>query len=370
MLANRLKHLPGVTRFMVVAALGACGIAAVACGTAAAAEPKLNAAVRVRLHDVRATSLSTPVEVTATTWPRQKATLAAEIQGRVTSRTAEPGTVVKPGDPLLGIDDTKAKIALTQAEQDAAARRVDLAKARHDFARGKELFAKAAISQDRLDELRFNVDRANANTNAAAAIVAERQARLADAAIKAPFAGTVTDVRVHVGDYVSPGTPVATLVDFSQARIIGGVTAAEADRIEGQSAAAVNFDALQGEPVIGQVRSIGRVADPRTGTYPVESWITVPRDTVLREGMSARMVLSSARTDAVLAVPPQAVLREGAQNLVYVREGDIVRKRVVVTGQRTRTAVELRSGVNIGDQVVIEGQFALRDGSAITFEGE
>ncbi|MBM4205040.1 MAG: efflux RND transporter periplasmic adaptor subunit [Gammaproteobacteria bacterium] len=334
------------------------------------AEQALTAAVRVRVHEVRATSLSTPVEVTATTWPMQKATLAAEIQGRVTSRTAEPGSVVEPGATLLGIDDTKAKIALTQSEQDAAARRVDLAKARHDFARGKELFAKAAISQDRLDELRFNVDRANANANASAAIVAERQARLADAAIKAPFAGTVTDVRVHVGDYVSPGTPVATLVDFRQARIIGGVTAAEADRIEGQPSAAVNFEALQGEPVVGQVRSIGRVADPRTGTYPVEAWIDVPKGTVLREGMSARMVLSSARTAAVLAVPPQAVLREGAQNLIYVRDGAVVRKRLVVTGQRTRTAVELRSGIKLGDQVVIEGQFALRDGAAITVEGE
>jgi len=69
-------------------------------------------------------------------------------------------------------------------------------------------------------------------------------------------------------------------------------------------------------------------------------------------------------------VPPQAVLREGAQNLIYVRDGAVVRKRLVVTGQRTRTAVELRSGIKLGDQVVIEGQFALRDGAAITVEGE
>lgn len=339
-------------------------------GTAATAESFVATAVRVRLHEVRATSLSTPVEVTATTWPFQHATLAAEIQGRVVLRNAEPGAEVQPGASLLGIDDTKAKIALTQAEQDAAARRVDLAKARHDFSRGRKLFARAAISQDRLDELGFNVDRANANANAAAAIVAERQARLADAAIKAPFAGTVTDVRVYVGDYVSPGTPVATLVDFSRARVIGGVTAAEAERIEGQRAASVSFDGLHGEPVTGEVKSVGRTADPSTGTYAVEVWISAPAGTVLREGMAARMVLLSARTDAVLAVPPQAVLREGTQSVVYVRDGEVVRKRVITTGQRTRTAVEVRSGLNAGDAVVIEGQFALRDGAGISVEGE
>ncbi len=335
-----------------------------------AADSALTSAVRVRLHEVRATSLSTPVEVTATTWPFQRATLAAEIQGRVVSRTAEPGAVLETGAPLLGIDDTKAKIALTQAEQDAASRRVDLAKARHDFTRGKELYAKAAISQDRLDELQFNVDRANANANAAAAVVAERQARLSDAVIKAPFAGTVTDVRVHIGDYVSPGTPVATLVNFRRARVIGGVTAAEAERIEGQRSASVSFDTLHVEPLIGEVKSVGRTAEARTGTYPVEVWIDVPPGTVLREGITARMVLSSARTDTVLAVPPQAVLREGTRNIVYVREGDIVRKRAVITGQRTRAAVELRSGINAGDRVVIEGQFALRDGATISVEGE
>ena len=339
-------------------------------GLTSAAAGDLASAVRVRVIEVKAASMSTPVEITATTWPFQRSTLAAEVQGRVVTRTAEPGLVVTPGTVLLSIDDTKAKIALRQAQQDASARGVDLAKAQHDFVRGQELFAKAAISQDRLDELRFNVDRARANAGSAAAVVAEREARLADTTIRAPFAGTVTEVQVFVGDYVSPGTPVATLVDFSRARIIGGVTAAEAGRIEGQKTASVSFGALLGEPVTGQLQDIGRIADPKTGTYPVETWITVPPGTVLREGMAARMVVSAARTDAVLSVPPQAVLREGTQSVVYVRDGNVARKRLVTTGQRTRTAVELRTGVAAGSQVVIEGQFALRDGAPVTVEGE
>lgn len=339
-------------------------------GALTAAEPALTGSVRVRIHDVALTSLSTPIEVDAMVQPFQRATLAAEIQGRVIGRDAQAGSVLKAGDRLLAIDPTRTDIALRQARLDAQARQVEVAKAEHDLRRGQELFAKSAISQDRLDELRFAVDRNRANAGSANAVVAERERSRKDADIRAPFAGIVTAVHVHVGDYVAPGTPVASMADFSQVRVIGGVTAVEAQRIDGQQAATLSLSTLAGQTWNGEVKSVGRTADPKTGTYPVEVWLDVPADIALRDGMAATVVIAPVQSGSLLTVPPQAVLRDGSNSLVYVIEAGTAHKRAVVTGQRTRTLVEIRSGLKVGDKVVTEGHFALRDGSPVTVEGQ
>jgi len=338
-------------------------------GPLIAAEAALTGSVRVRIHAVALTNLSTPIEVDAIIRPFQRATLAAEIQGRVITREAQAGSILKAGDRLLAIDPSRTDIALRQARMDAQARQVETAKAEHDLRRGQELFAKSAISQDRLDELRFNVDRNRANSGAASAVVAERERMRKDADIRAPFAGLVTAVHVHVGDYVAPGTAVATMADFSRVRVIGGVTAVEAQRIDGQLKASLSLSALAGQTWNGDVKSVGRTADPQTGTYPVEVWLDVPADVALRDGMAATMVMAPVQSGSLLTVPPQAVLRAGSNSVVYVVDGNIAHKRAVVTGQRTRTLVEIRSGLAIGDQVVTEGHFALQDGSAVTIEG-
>ncbi len=353
---------------------GRQAIAALICGLLAgvpiAAEPALTGAIRVRIHEVVLTTLTAPVEVDAIVQPFQRATLAAEIQGRVVTREAQAGSTLKAGERLLAIDPSRTDIALRQARMDAQARQVEIAKAEHDLRRGQELFARSAISQDRLDELRFAVDRNRANAGAASAAVAERERMRKDADIRAPFAGIVTAVHVHVGDYVAPGTAVATMADFSRVRVIGGVTAVEAQRIDGQLTASLSLSALAGQTWNGEIRSVGRTADPQTGTYPVEVWLDVPVEVSLRDGMAATMVIAPVQSGSILTVPPQAVLREGSNSVVYAVEGNIARKRAIVTGQRTRTLVEIRSGLAIGDQVVTEGHFALRDGSAVAIEGQ
>ena len=338
-------------------------------GTLTAAEPALTGSVRVRTHEVALTTLSSPIEVDAIVQPFQRATLAAEIQGRVIDRQAQAGSVLKAFDRLLAIDPGRTDIALRQAKLDAQSKQVEVAKAEHDLRRGQELIAKFAISQDRLDELRFAVDRNRANAGSASAVVAERERMRKDADIRAPFAGIVTAVHVHVGDYVAPGTSVASMADFSKVRVIGGVTAVEAQRIDGQLTASLSLSALAGQSWNGEVKSVGRTADPKTGTYPVEVWLDVPADVAMRDGMAATMVIAPVQSGSLLTVPPQAVLRDGSNSLVYVVEGSTARKRSVVTGQRTRTLVEIRTGLKVGEQVVTEGHFALRDGSPVTVEG-
>ena len=103
---------------------------------------------------------------------------------------------------------------LRRAEASLAAARTVLRHAERELARGDRLLAQKTLSTQAHDDLRHAVDRAR--DEVALAVVARDTAKrnLADTRISAPFGGTVDSIAVDVGDFVAPGTPVATLVDL------------------------------------------------------------------------------------------------------------------------------------------------------------
>ena len=122
------------------------------------------------------------------------------------------------------------------------------------------------------------------------------------------------------------------------------------------------------------VRSVGRVADPGTGTYPLEIWLD-NADGKLREGMVASVSLTAyaGSEDEGAALVPQSALvrRDGRLAIFVVGEADReprVKLREVRIGHSDGERVEVLAGVAPGESVVIEGQFALRDGSGVFVE--
>jgi membrane fusion protein (multidrug efflux system) len=115
------------------------------------------------------------------------------------------------------------------------------------------------------------------------------------------------------------------------------------------------------------IRSIGRLADEGTGTYTVEVWVEDP-DAELRDGMVARVLLPRAASDPQPVVPRAALIRrEGLISLFVVDEG-VARARTVRVGRSSHDLVEILEGVDVGDAVVVDGLFALRDGAAVSVE--
>ena len=185
--------------------------------------------------------------------------------------------------------------------------------------------------------------------------------------MRAPFAGTVEEVSVDVGDYAQPGAPIATIADFTRVRVRAGITAAEAaDVAEGQPAS-VEFADLGGERFAARVNSVGRVAD-RSGTYRVEVWLD-EADPRLREGMVAQLRLISGVDVGSLLIPRSALLRRADGLSVFVvdergEESTAVARRVRV-GRSGAHDAEILEGLEAGERVVTDGLFALRDGARI-----
>ncbi len=331
----------------------------------------LRTAVRVRVAPVLEEALERSGSVSGVVNAFHRATIAAETTGRVVQRRVEPGDVVDEEQALLELDATRLQLAVEQARATLRSREIDLAEARRELERGDQLLNDDAISKARHDTQRFAVDRAASAEKLARVALRTAQRNLADATVRAPFAGSVEEIRVDVGDLVSPGTPLATLVDLSRARIHAGVTSIEAAGLTPGTRAPVVLAELGGTAVDAEIHSVGRIADPASGTYTIELWLDSP-DGLLREGMVAQVRLPAQAGRRNPVVPRAALTRREGGTSVFVVEqtgGEAhAVARPVRIGRSNAEKVEVLEGVSVGEEVVIDGLFALRDGAPVLIE--
>jgi RND family efflux transporter MFP subunit len=160
-------------------------------------------------------------------------------------------------------------------------------------------------------------------------------------------------------------------VDLSRARIHAGVTSTEAAGLVPGTPAPVLLAELGGVAVEAEIHSVGRIADPASGTYTIELWLDSP-DGLLREGMVAqvRLPVEAGRRNPV--VPRAALIRREGGVAVFVVDPSGAEPRAVARpvriGHSNAEKVEVLEGVSVGEQVVIDGLFALRDGAPVLVE--
>lgn len=335
---------------------------------ASAAEAQLGGRLRVRVAPVAEAVLAERRTTTGVLRAWRTATVAAEVAGRVVQRRAEPGFLAEAGEVLLRTDSRRVQAALRGAQAALARQEVDLAKAQQDLARAERLFGKGAISEDRVDDQRFTLERAQAQVEEASAALEEAQRQADEITIRAPFTGKVEAVYAQPGDYVHLGTPIALLSDFSRARVITGISGMDISRIRPGDEAEVVLTDLGGLRLSATVTSVGSIKEVQGGTYPVELIIEGPGVQRLRDGLVATVAWRSDSQGAQPSVPVSAVLRRDGQLLVYAVSEGVVTERPIVVGRSDGDRTVIYEGVALGEQVVIEGHFALTDGALVEID--
>ena len=349
---------------LVAATLSACEAPVAETPDTISAAAPLNTAVRVRTVEVKRADIGTEARASGVVEPFRRAVVAAETSGRVLERLVEPGDPVHQDQILVKLDSERAEIARKQAVARQRTSTINLAEARSELKRGQDLKQRQFISEDTLETLRFAVQRAESALLEAQASLATADRTLADATVQASFDGTAELVHAQVGDFLNAGSPVATLVDFSRARVRAGVTAREAAQIQAGAQATIGLDALGSGNLKGTVRSVSRISDPVTGTYTAEIWIDNQLGR-LREGMLASVNIRFAAPEQNLVVPSIAVFRRDGTTSVFVAKSDKAHLRAIETGRASGAVLEVIQGLTPGERVVVDGQFALRDGAPV-----
>jgi membrane fusion protein (multidrug efflux system) len=279
--------------------------------------------------------------------------LTANAADRVTGVYFEDGQRVAKGKTLVTLvnEEEVAQLASSQATFDNA---------QLVYERNQRLATNDAIAQ-------LELERSKSTAEAAQANVAAIQARLRDRVIVAPFSGVLGFRQVSTGAYVSPGQPVATLIDDSQMRLEFGVpsTAASSLRV-GLPVEATTKD-IPGRNFTGTLTSIDNAIDPVTLSVKVRA--TLPnRDGTLKAGMSMNATLTSTPRTS-LSVPEIAIIAEGSKTYVYVvdqsKQPATVAKTEVMLGNRERGFVEVISGLQSGDLIATDGVLKLRPNAPV-----
>lgn len=349
-------RLPGLTRRLWVAPFLLALLGVAACRSAPPTEvPRPSAvappAVQVRSVVITPEVLTRRIRALGTLRADETTQVSAEIAGRITEINFEEGQRVKKGQSLFQLDDRIDRADLVRAEAQLAQ-----AKLSHD--RATALSARSLLSKAELDQTLLALRVAEAEVTAG-------RTRVEKARVPAPFSGWVGLRQVSPGAYVSPGQALVNLEAIDRIKLDFRVPEAELAHLSLGQAAKVMLDALPDEVFEAEVMAINPRASAESRSIELRALIqnTAGR---LRPGLFARVQLELGRTNNALMVPEAAVFPRGEQNFVYrIDDQDRAALVEVRLGQREPGYVEIRNGLNGGDEIITGGIQRLSDGMAV-----
>ncbi|MGQ4808522.1 Macrolide export protein MacA [Candidatus Entotheonellaceae bacterium PAL068K] len=381
--------------------------------TARGQEPRRQVAVDVQ--EVRPRQFTQTVEVYATVSPRRKGTISAQVNGPLSHRgpQTDPGSAVQPGQELARIEATRYQIALEKAQaaleklrarlaierneneertaiHRIAQQRLDLARSEYERQRSllqKKLIAEQAleVAESQVELQRSEFERARselqsrqahlrsiqADIDAAAAELRGLQEDLADTVIRAPFAGMIGERFVEMGDLVTPGQKLFTVLDLAVVKVMAQVSSDHVYSIRPGTKVAVVRREHPGSIFEGRVTQVHPEADPRNRTFSVEVEVPNQGEFPLLPGMFTRVRIPVLALEQATLVPRDALLEDGQGSYLYVVDpsAQTARRRNVVVGNQGSEEALILSGIVQGDLLVTRGQELLHDGAPIQWDG-
>jgi RND family efflux transporter MFP subunit len=385
------------------AALAAVMLAASGCSSPSAEEAApAPAPIPIALYTVESQPIDRFIRVTGSLVADEQAEVSAESGGRVVATPIERGTKVEKGTVLIRVSTAEADAQLQEAEANAAqieARlglkpgdtfdpkvvpdvmnaKAGLEFAEAEFARIRSLLEQKVVSQSEYDQRRTQVEAARQqyqvaqnsaeqsyrSLGAARARVALARKALADTAVRAPFAGLVAARLVSVGDYVTRGTRVATVVRIDPMRVELTVPEQAVSLVSVGQPVKLTVDAYPNEVFEARVKFVSPALRADQRALTVEA-IAANTDGRLKPGLFATASIQQSKSAPALLVPATAVETVSGTSRVYIVAGDRVEERIVTLGDRLADRVEITSGLAAGDVVAADPKGRLADGTRVT----
>jgi multidrug efflux pump subunit AcrA (membrane-fusion protein) len=338
--------------------------------------------------------------------PHAQVTIYSKVQGWVEKINVREGDRVKAGDVLATLDarEAEASVAQAQASLEAAAARLKQVKAtaeeairsqmqqaranlelaEADLKRTRDLFEKNFIARQQLDEARtkYNVAKAGddlaqnhvrqrtwendialaeAQVRQARATIDLNRAQLANLVILSPMNGGITRRHVDPGTMVKDTSPILTLMDLGEVKMVVNVIEREFIRLQRGQTVQVTVMAFPNRTFQGRIDIITPALEMQSRTAEIQ--ITIPNPGyILNPGMFGKVEILLRSDPKATLVPIQALMTGDDRNYVYVLKEGKVHQRPVQKGMTKDTVVEIAKGVSPGEQVVTAGHEFLRDG--------
>jgi HlyD family secretion protein len=384
------------------------------------AETEVTPTVSVKVAKAEKETIAAPVTAVGTIWPREKADVGAKISAQIKSMALLKNKLVRAGEVIAVLEsrDLQAQrneavaalnearanerslvtgtIPKTNAEDQKALNdaRAKVNNARATYERRRALYEKGGISKKDLEASQLDLTTAenelrleeqtvalrakslNPNDRAlAAARTAQAQqhlatldAQLSYATIRSPITGVVTDQFQYEGEFASAGGKLVTIADTSTVIVKAPFSDTAVAQVKTGDTVTVIPTDTSAEEMHGQVTLLSRSSDPASRT--VEVWVTLGNgDGKLRVNGAAQVTIAANSKNDAVVVPASAVTLETSDasegSVMVVDDQSVAHETKVTIGIRTPDKIEIVEGLKGGETVVIEGNYALADGTKV-----
>jgi HlyD family secretion protein len=414
------------TTLVIVSAVAVVAIVAVALiwrSRKTAADTTADAAtpvVSVKVAKAEKQEIAAQVSALGTIFPHDTAQVSPKISAQIRQMPLWKNRVVHAGDVIAVLESSDLQAQRNEAaaalnESRASARSVETGtipqnnaqdqkalrdaraaadNARRVYERRLALYNAGGISKKDLETSQFDLTKAendlrlaeatvtlrasslNPNDRAqAAAKVAQAEqhlgtlaAQLSYATVRAPISGVVTDQALYEGSFVSSGTTLVTIADTSQVIVKAPFSDTVAAQLKVGDVATVMPTDVPGESMTGQVTLVSRSVDPASRT--VEVWVTLANGAGRLRVNGAAQVTVAANTKADAIVVPASAVTLDATNadegtVMVVDDSSVAHETKVTVGIRSGDKMEITSGLQGGETVVVEGNYSLPDGTKV-----
>jgi RND family efflux transporter MFP subunit len=359
------------------------------CGNELVHANKQTVAIRVETVTLAEADWPSTYEATGTVRARATATISAKLMGYAREVRAQVGDRVHQGQQLVVLDAREmesnvghaesareeVRSAISEAESGIAAAKAQLDLAQVTFNRMQDLLSKRSVTNQEFDEASARLMATQAGLDMARAkrvqlysklAQIEQEIRLAGiqrgyTEITAPFAGTILTKSVEPGTLAVPGAPLFTIEREGAYRLEATIEESQLYLARLDKVVSVTIDGTNRTFSARIVEILPSVdATARSGTVKID----LPQTPELRSGLFGRARFDTG-THKVLTVPAASVLTRGQLQSVLVAENNIARARLITLGSSAKDQVEVLSGLNPGEKVVVPIPPGLSDGSPI-----
>ena len=355
-----------VRNSLAVAAMVAMGLTLAACGgdsrekDAAAAQragQTVTAATAVLINQPRTVTASGTVSA----W--EEVPVGAETGGlSAIAVYVDEGTYVRQGQLLVKLNDEVLQAQLRQQQAGVASAEANAAREDAALARAEELRGRGFLSQASLDTAIANQRSARAQLSSAQAALSETRTRLDQTSIRAPVAGMISSRSVTRGQIVQPGSELFRMVRDGRLELDAEIPEAELRLVRSGMAATIASEQAAG--ATGSVRIVTPEVNPQTRLGIAR--ISLAPGSGLRPGMFARATIDLGAQPAVVVPSDAVIFREGKAGVYTIGARNAVRFNPISTGVRNGTQIQVVSGLEANQQVVVQGAGFLGEGDVVT----
>jgi membrane fusion protein (multidrug efflux system) len=306
--------------------------------------------VRIITLTLKPRRLVDKINLPAQVEPSEEVWVKSEVPGQVVKVLVKEGQRVKRGQVLVRLDDRDYRTRLARTEAN-----YKLAKLNYD--RTEALVKKKIAAPTKLDEIEAQLKDLTAQRT-------EAQLALSRTRISSPTSSLLNEIEAKKGDFLAVGDPVAQILEIDHVKVIVGVPESDVAAIFDLEEAEVIIEALGKRRVKGKKVFLSRQPRSLARLFDLELRVPNPDGRIL-PGMFARVELVKQVFNQALAIPLYAVISQGDEYLAFVEQEGRARRRNITPGVLAGWQVQVTSGLEAGDRVIVVGHRLLDDGQEV-----